>query len=98
MSPVIVSIALLLAADQPPAVAPTQTADATQAAKPEPKMVCKYEFATGSRVQKVKVCRPENEPAGDQDTKLQRAIDRLGDMRIPGEKGGGVSAGSGIGN
>lgn len=98
MSPLIVSIALLVAADQPPAPLPAQTADATQPAKPEPKMICKYEFATGSRVQKVKVCRPENESSADQDTKLQRAIDRLGDMRVPGEKGGGVSSGSGIGN
>jgi hypothetical protein len=61
-------------------------------------MICKYEFATGSRVQKVKVCRPENEAGMDQDTKLQRELAKNGDMHRPGEFGGAVSSGSGIGN
>lgn len=93
-----VSLAFLLAAGQPPAEAPAAPAATTEAPAAEPKMICKYEYATGSRVQKVKVCRPENQTSNDMDTKLQRDMSRLGDMRIPGEKGGGVSSGSGIGN
>ncbi len=57
-----------------------------------------YEFARRSRVQKVSLSTEENRSSADQGCKLQRAMDRLGDMRVPGEKGGGVSSGSGIGN
>lgn len=96
MSSFAVSLAFLLAGGQPPAEAPT--VPATAETKPEPKMVCKYEHLTGSRVQKQKVCRPENQTSNDQDTKLQRDMARFGDQRNPGEFGGGVSSGSGLGN
>ena len=90
MSAFIISVALLLAAgDQPPAdtaVAPamqaTTSTPAAAPAKEEPKMICKYENSTGSRLQKVKICRPANERADDQDTKLQRELNRNGDLRL----------------
>ncbi len=82
-----VSLAFLLAAGQPPAEAPAVPATTAETPAPEPKMICKYEFATGSRVQKVKVCRPENQTSNDLDTKLQRDLTRLGDARIPAEGG-----------
>lgn len=96
-----VSLAFLLAAGQPPAEPAAATPAAEQAAAPtqEPKMICKYENLTGSRVQKQKICRPESQTAADIDsTKLQRDIARNGDMRVPGERGGAVSSGAGIGN
>jgi hypothetical protein len=62
-------------APQPTAVAEAATPEA------EPKMVCKYEHVTGSRLQKTKICRPENEKGQDQDTKLQRQLSRNGDYR-----------------
>jgi hypothetical protein len=94
MSAFVLSAAFLLLAGQPPAVTPTQ---ASAPAKPEPKMICKYEFATGSHIHKVKVCRPENEMADDIDTKLQREMSKNGDQRTP-QGGLMISPGSGIGN
>ena len=94
-----VSLAFLLAAGQPPAeTAATTTPTTAPATAPaeEPKMVCKYEHLTGSRVQKQKVCRPENQTSGDIDTKLQRQMARSGDAWVQGE--GNISAGAGIGN
>lgn len=81
----------LLSASQPATDAPTQPAAATEATAPaaEPKMVCKYEHVTGSRLQKTKVCRPENEKGSDQDTKLQRELSRNGDYREPPSPGVG---------
>jgi hypothetical protein len=67
-------------------------------AKPQPKIICKQEFATGSRIKKVKVHWPGNEAGMDRDTKLRRELVKTGDMRRPGEFGGGLSSGSGIGN
>jgi hypothetical protein len=89
MSALVLSAAFLLSAGQPPADAPAQqpAAGPAEPAKAEPKMVCKYEFATGSRVQKVKVCRPENDSAGAQDTKLERQLMKNGDFVDP-QKGG----------
>jgi hypothetical protein len=47
-------------------------------------MVCKYENITGSRVQKQKVCRPENQDSSAfQDTTLQRDLSRLGNIAPP---------------
>jgi hypothetical protein len=43
----------------------------------EPKMICKYEQVTGSRLQKTKVCRPEGQEGNDQSTALQRSLDKL---------------------
>jgi hypothetical protein len=87
MSAFVLSMAFFLAAGQPPAEAPAQasatTPAATEPAKPEPKMVCKYEHATGSRLQKTKVCRPEGQSSADQDTKLQRELNRNGDFVDP---------------
>ena len=77
------SLIFLLSASQPATDGVTQqpTSTATQPAAEEPKMVCKYEHVTGSRLQKTKVCRPENEKGVDQDTKLQRELSRNGDYR-----------------
>ena len=76
------SLIFLLSASQQPtdAIAQPTTPAATQPAE-EPKMVCKYEHVTGSRLQKTKVCRPENEKGADQDSKLQRELSRNGDYR-----------------
>ena len=76
------SLIFLLSASQQATDATVQqpTATATQPAA-EPKMVCKYEHVTGSRLQKTKVCRPENEKGADQDSKLQRELSRNGDYR-----------------
>ncbi len=90
MSALLLSMAFFLTAGQPPADAPVQPAQQTSGAlaardpaKPEPKMICKYEHAVGSRVQKTKVCRPEGEPGADQDTKLQRQLSKNGDFVDP---------------
>lgn len=87
MSAILLSMAFFLSAGQPPAEAPAQPASgapaASEPAKPEPKMICKYEHAVGSRVQKTKVCRPEGEPGADQDTKLQRQLNKNGDFVDP---------------
>lgn len=82
----------------PPAETPQTTVTVTAEAQKEVKEICKYEFATGSRVKKVKVCRSTDDTSSYQDTKLQRDLAKNGDMRVPGETGGGVSAGAGIGN
>ncbi|MFT3725687.1 MAG: hypothetical protein QM773_19165 [Hyphomonadaceae bacterium] len=89
MSGFVISVAFLLAAGQPPADAPAQqpAAGPSEPAKAEPKMICKYEHATGSRVQKTKVCRPEGQSGEEQDTKLQRELSKNGDFVDP-QKGG----------
>jgi hypothetical protein len=85
MSAFIVSVAFLLAGGQPPADAPAATTAAPAAQTPakEPKMICKYEQAVGSRLQKTKVCRPEGQSSEDQDTKLQRELSKNGDFVEP---------------
>ncbi|MDP3736602.1 MAG: hypothetical protein Q8R02_04385 [Hyphomonadaceae bacterium] len=82
----------------PPAEIPQTTVTVTAEAPKDVKETCKYEFATGSRVKKVKVCRSTDEKPSYEDTKLQRDLAKNGDMRRPGEMGGGVSSGAGIGN
>lgn len=70
----------LLAGGQPPTEAATeQTAPAATATAPaaEPKMICRYEHVTGSRLNRQKVCRPEGESSADQSTALQRQLDRV---------------------
>ena len=76
------SLIFLMVAGQPAtdATAPQPIPAAAQPAA-EPKLVCKYEHVTGSRLQKTKVCRPEGESGSDQDTKLQRELSRNGDYR-----------------
>jgi hypothetical protein len=90
LSGIVLSAALrFAAADQPPAtdsaqVQPVQTGQTAQAAAvEEPKMVCKYESSTGSRVQKVKVCRPADQKQDEQSTKLQRELAKNGDFIEP---------------
>ncbi len=90
MSAYVISVAFFLAAGQPPAdTSAQQTAgsEAAEPAKPEPKMVCKYENLTGSRVQKTKVCRPEGQERSTMDTKLERQLMKNGDFVDP-QKGG----------
>ena len=89
MSAFMVSVTFLLAAGQPPADAPAQqpAASPSEPAKAEPKMVCKYEHATGPRLQKTKVCRPEGETGSAMDTKLERQLMKNGDFVDP-QKGG----------
>jgi hypothetical protein len=57
--------------------APQPAPAATEAPAAEPKMICKYEQVTGSRLQKTKVCRPEGQEGNDQSTALQRSLDKL---------------------
>ena len=63
------SVMFLLVTSQPATEVPAPQAPAapvaTTATAPEPKMICKYERTTGSRVQKTKICRPENEKGAD---------------------------------
>lgn len=80
-------VLFLLAGGQPPTEATTQQAEpaatATAAAPAaEPKMVCKYEHVTGSRLSKQKVCRPEGQSSADQSTALQRQLDRYADRPV----------------
>ena len=94
MSGIILSLSLLFSvSDQPPADA----AAAPQPQGEEPKLVCKREFAVGSRVKNVKVCRPTNQEADFQDTKLQREMAKNGDQRVA-QGGLMISPGAGIGN
>jgi len=84
----------LLAGGQPPANEPApQPVVAAPEAKPEPKMICKYEHVTGSRLQKTKVCRPEGESGHDQDSALQRELNKVGSM--PASPLSGASLGGG---
>ena len=70
------------AATQAPVTAPVAET------KPEPKMVCKYEHATGSRLSKTKVCRPEGQEGADQSRALRRSLDKIEDRSIdPGSFG-----------
>ena len=89
MTSLILSVVFMLsAADQPPTDAAVQQPEtpaatattATPAA--EPKMICKYEHVTGSRLSKQKVCRPEGAAGDDQSTALQRQLDRFADRAI----------------
>ena len=97
MSAFVLSMAFFLTAGQPPADVPAQQPAqqaangpaAPEPAKPEPKMICKYENAVGSRLQKTKVCRPEGQAASNQDTKLQRELSKNGDFIDPSSSGFG---------
>jgi hypothetical protein len=89
MTSFIFPVIFLLAGGQPPTDETTQqAAPAVTAAAPaaEPKMICKYEHVTGSRLSKQKVCRPEGQSSADQSTALQREMDKFGARpeRAPG--------------
>ena len=49
----------------------------------EPKVVCRTEFATGSRVKKVKICDVPPNQAQDTQTNLQRQMNRKSDYVEP---------------
>jgi hypothetical protein len=52
--------------------------------KEAPKLICRREFELGSRVKQIRVCRAVGEPEEQQDqTTLQRALDRQGDVAPP---------------
>lgn len=94
MSIFLVSLSFLVSASQPPSNGPAAQATApaatvAEAPKPEPKMICKYEHTTGSRLSKQKVCRPEGQSGLEQDTALQRELNRNGDFRDPSASGFG---------
>lgn len=78
----LLTVVFLLADPQPPTDAPAQAAapaaTTTAEAPAEPKMICKYESITGSRLSKQKVCRPEGADKDEQSTALQRQLDRFG--------------------
>lgn len=65
-------------ATQPAATEAPVAAPVTET-KPEPKMICKYEHATGSRLSKTKVCRPEGAEGDDQSMALRRSLDKIED-------------------
>ncbi len=80
-------IFLLAAGGQPPADTTTQSAEPSAqppVAEPaaQPKMICKYEHTTGSRLSKQKICRPEGEAGADQSTALQRQLDKFADRAV----------------
>lgn len=82
MTSFVFPVLFLLAGGQPPTEATTQQPEPAATAAPvapaaEPKMICKYEHVTGSRLGKQKVCRPEGESSADQSTALQRQLDRV---------------------
>jgi len=75
-------VLFLMSADEPQTPQPATPPAAQQAVAPatpaaEPKMICKWEQVTGSRVQKTKVCRPEGQSGVDQSTALQRSLDKI---------------------
>ena len=75
----VLPVLFMFAAEPQTTTQPAQTATpaTTEAPAAEPKMICKYEPVTGSRVQKTKVCRPEGQEGNDQSTALQRSLDKL---------------------
>lgn len=76
---------------QAAAGAPAEQAPATQKGeevtvlgkKEAPKVVCRMEYVTGSRVRKERICTAPPNAAQDTPTNLQRQIDRLGDFVEP---------------
>ena len=88
MTSILFSVFFLVSAGDPPTEVASQPAQATTTTAPaaEPKMICKYEHVTGSRLSKQKVCRPEGAAGDDQSTALQREMDKFGSRpeRAPG--------------
>ena len=69
---------------EPPTAAPNDGATQTSEQKEKPKMVCRYEHDTGSRVKRVKVCHQQGtDEEQDDKTALQRALDKQGDVLTP---------------
>lgn len=64
----------------PPAETPQTTVTVTADAPKAAKEICKYEFQTGSRTKRIKVCNtPGQSSDGAAETKLLRQLDRAGD-------------------
>jgi len=83
-----VVLALLLQASgpaaEPPPAAPNETpAQATTEEKKKPKMVCRFEYPTGSRLKRERVCREQGSDEQQDKTALQRELDRQGDVLPP---------------
>ncbi len=96
MSAFIISVCLPPATSRPPrplnapATPAATTATPTAVAAPvEPKMICKYENAAGSRLLKRKGCGPASDAGADQHTKLLRERNRKGDARLAPTSGYG---------
>jgi hypothetical protein len=72
-------------AQQAPPPAATQSGEEVTVLgkKEEPKIVCRMEYVTGSRVRKERICTAPPNQAQDTQTNLQRQIDRLGDFVEP---------------
>jgi hypothetical protein len=66
-----------------PADAPQASAAATTEKAAEPEMICRNEYEPGSRVRKVRVCRPKGSDKQQDKTVLQRELDRQGDFVEP---------------
>jgi hypothetical protein len=68
------------------APAPPASEEVTVVGKAEePRIVCRMEFVTGSRVKKEKVCAAPPNKAQDTQTNLQREMARKGDFSEPPE-------------
>jgi hypothetical protein len=52
----------------------------------EPRIVCRMEYVTGSRVKKERICAAPNNKAQDTETKLQRDLSRQIDLVDPPEQ------------
>ena len=70
----------------PPAETPQTTVTVTADAPKESKQICKWEFQTGSRTKRVKVCRDDRANGAD-DSKLLRQLDRAGNAASVPEGG-----------
>jgi len=68
---------------EPPTAAPNDGATQTSETKAKPKMVCRYEHDTGTRVKRVKVCHEQGVEEQEDKTALQRALDKQGDVLTP---------------
>lgn len=83
MIDVVVAFLFQTAGGGPSQAAPPATTgeEVTVTAKvDEPKLVCRMEFATGSRVKKEKICAAPPNKAQDTQTNIQRELSRKGDF------------------
>ena len=84
-----VALAVLLqasgpVAEPPPSTPASETAPETVEKKDKPKMVCRFEYPTGSRLKRERVCHEQGSDEQQDKTKLQRELDRQGDVLQPG--------------
>ena len=78
--------AVLLMFFQAAAGAPAEAPQAVTATTEKPaelEMICRNEYEPGSRVRKVRVCRPKGSDKQQDKTVLQRELDRHGDFVEP---------------